>query len=139
MKKKVLAALCAGAMLCGMVSVPASAWETKYSKGDINMDGKIDGHDVMESLKEYTFYIVCRMDHYLTEEQIELADITPKESVSIYKDQLTGEMVERTTKVTLQESRLLLMYYTYGMTDETVRETDIVDWAREVAPRHFEK
>ena len=40
MKKKVFAALCAGAMLCGMVSMPVSAWETKYTKGDINMDGE---------------------------------------------------------------------------------------------------
>ena len=139
MKKKVLAALCAGAMLCGMVSAPVSAWETKYSKGDINMDGEIDGKDVMASLREYTYYFVSGLDHYLTDEQIELADITPKEETRSFLDYSTGETFERTTKVSLRECQLLLRYYTYGIVDETVRETDIVDWAREVVPQHFEK
>ena len=139
MKKKILAGLCAGALFCGMVSAPVSAWETKYSKGDINMDGKIDGHDVMDSLKEYTYYYLCRLDHYLTEEQIELADITPKKSFEIYKDSLTGEMVERESPIAPHDTRMLLVYYAYGIVDETVRETDIVDWAKEYYPHLFEE
>ena len=139
MKKKVFAALCAGAMLCGMVSMPVSAWETKYTKGDINMDGRIDGKDIMAALKEYTYYFVCGLDHYLTDEQLELADITPRESTHTIENPITGVSYERTTKVTIRECHLLLMYYTYGIVDETVREKDIVDWAWEVAPKAFEK
>ena len=139
MKKKVFAALCAGAMLCGMVSMPVSAWETKYTKGDVNMDGKIDARDFKLCLKEYTIYYVSRMDHFLTDEQLERADITPKESTCTFRDYKTGETRERTTKITIQECNLYLICYTYGLVDETVRETDIVDWAREYRPQHFEQ
>ena len=139
MKKKVLAALCAGAMLCGMVSVPASAWETKYSKGDVNMDGEIDGKDVRAAMTEYLYYAVSGMDHYLTDEQIELADILPDTTTIQYADRFEGTSQDTTSKITQRDILTLLQYYTYGIVDETVREKDIVDWAKEVKPQYFEK
>jgi hypothetical protein len=30
-----------------------------------------------------------------------------------------------------------MKYYTYGMVDETVREKDVVEWAREISPHLF--
>lgn len=52
---------------------------------------------------------------------------------------MTGETREITSKIILAECRLLLIYYTYGLVDETVRETDFVDWAREYRPQQFEQ
>ena len=139
MKKKVLAALCAGAMLCGMVSVPASAWETKYSKGDINMDGKIDGHDVTDALAEYTWCYVSGAGHYLTEDQIDLADTIPGGSTRQFKNYTTGTTEEVTSRISIRDCWLILAYYTYGMVDETVRDKDIVSFAKEIRPNWFEK
>ena len=139
MKKKVLAALCAGAMLCGMVSAPVSAWETKYSKGDVNMDGEIDGRDVTAALAEYTWTMLLGEGHYLTEEQIELADIRPGERTKEFINRAIGETYEITSRIDLRDAWLILAYYTYGMVDETVRDQDIVEFAKEIKPNWFEK
>ena len=69
----------------------------------------------------------------------ERADITPKESTRTFRNHMTGETREITSKIILAECRLLLIYYTYGLVDETVRETDFVDWAREYRPQQFEQ
>ncbi len=74
MKKKLFAAIAAGAMLCGMLTAPVSAAET-YQKGDVNMDGSVDVGDAQRILTEYMFFWVghgCS----LTSEQIELCTIT---------------------------------------------------------------
>ena len=74
MKKKLFAAIAAGAMLCGMLTAPVSAAET-YQKGDVNMDGIVDSADAQLILTEYMFFWVghgCS----LTSEQIELCTIT---------------------------------------------------------------
>ncbi|MBQ6042232.1 MAG: hypothetical protein IJL32_15840 [Oscillospiraceae bacterium] len=139
MKKKVFAALCAGAMLCGMVSMPVSAWETKYTKGDINMDGKIDGKDIMAGLKEFTYYYCGGMEHYLTEEQIERGDILPDSKTKMFVDCPEDNPREITTRITLIDVHLLQKYYTYAMVDPELREKDIVEWVKESNPQLWAK
>ena len=96
MKKKVLAALCAGAMLCGM-------------------------------------------EHYLTEDQIELADILPDTFTEVVTDTQTGTTQERVSRITARDTIMLLKYYTYAMVDEELKEKDIVDWIKEDNPQLWAK
>ncbi|MBQ6040725.1 MAG: hypothetical protein IJL32_08145 [Oscillospiraceae bacterium] len=135
MKKKVFAALCAGAMLCGMVSMPVSAWETKYTKGDVNMNGEIDLRDITELQKEYTYYSLCGMEHYLTEEQIERGDILPDTKTKMFVDRFGDNTHEITARISLVDVHLLLKYYTYAMVDPELREKDIVEWVKESNPQ----
>ena len=139
MKKKVFAALCAGAMLCGMVSAPVSAEETQYRKGDVNMNGEIDLRDCHEILIEYTYYTVSAMDHYLTDEQIELADVLPDTSTRTLVNRWTGTSREINSRITARDVILLLRYYTYAMVDPELREKDIVEWVKESNPQLWAK
>ena len=74
MKKKLFAAIAAGAMLCGMLTAPVSAAET-YQKGDVNMDGSVDVGDAQRILTEYVWFMLG-IGCTFTPEQIELCSIT---------------------------------------------------------------
>jgi len=139
MKKKVLAALCAGAMLCGMASAPVSAAETQYRKGDVNMNGEIDLRDCRDVLIEYTYYAVSAMDHYLTDEQIELADVLPDTTTILCAEYFVGTSHDTTSKITARDVSLLMRYYTYAMVDPELKEKDIVEWIKEYRPELWAK
>ena len=139
MKKKVLTARCAGVLFCGMVSAPVSAAETQYRKGDVNMNGEIDLRDCHAVLAEFTYYAVARLDHYLTDEQIELADILPDMFTEIVTDAQTGTTQERVSRITSRDALMLLKYYTYAMVDEELKEKDVVDWIKETNPQLWAK
>ena len=130
MKKKMLAALAASVMLCGVLSAPASA--AGYKKGDVNMDGKITALDAQLALIDYTEYLVAGMDHTLTEEQLELADVNEK---SYTTSEAFGS---RTSPVNVIDSMGILYYYTASIADESVKERDIVDYLKENLPLAFE-
>ena len=134
MKKKVFAALCAGALFCGMVSAPTSAAETQYCKGDVNMNGEIDLRDCRDVLIEYTYYTVSAMEHYLTDEQIELADVLPDTTTKTLVNRFTGTSREITSRITARDVSLLLRYYTYAMVDPELKEKGIVEWIKEYRP-----
>ncbi len=74
MKKKLFAAIAAGAMLCGMLTAPVSAAET-YKKGDVNMDGIVDVQDAQRVLIAYLEFLTGNGCTF-TPEQIELCSIT---------------------------------------------------------------
>ena len=74
MKKKLFAAIAAGAMLCGMLTAPVSAAET-YQKGDVNMDGVVDIADAQLIQQEYTDFL-CSNKYSFTPEQLQLSSIT---------------------------------------------------------------
>ena len=112
MKKKLFAAIAAGAMLCGMLTAPVSAAET-YKKGDINMDGIVDSADAQLVLQEYTMVMVAKHDKgILSTEQYALAQVTP--------ESLTANL--------LLNSYYILAYATECLADASVAEQDISDW-----------
>lgn len=82
MKKKLLAAIAAGAMLCGMLTAPVSAAET-YQKGDVNMDGVVDVTDAQLILMDYT-QVMSLMDGILTSEQREIGNVDEKTETKDY-------------------------------------------------------
>ena len=55
MKQKIFAALAASVMLCGVLTAPVSA-DSAYKKGDVNMDGVVDGFDAMLVLRDHVNY-----------------------------------------------------------------------------------
>lgn len=128
MKKKIFAALAASVMLCGVLTAPASA-EAKYKKGDVNMDGEISSDDAILALTEYTYYLVSGKHHYLTVEQIELADVDGK----------TETARSRTSKVSLDDCICILQYYTDCIADAELKETDILVWIQSRHPKLLEK
>ena len=101
MKKKLFAAIAAGAMLCGMLTAPVSAAET-YQKGDVNMDGVIDVEDAQLVLQEFTWAMVG-IDYGLTNEQLELASIVGK-TTKIYRS-------EKEIPIGLLDANVILLYY----------------------------
>ena len=101
MKKKLFAAIAAGAMLCGMLTAPVSAAET-YQKGDVNMDGVIDVEDAQLVLQEFTWAMVG-IDYGLTNEQLELASIVGK-TTEIYRS-------EKEIPIGLLDANVILLYY----------------------------
>ena len=129
MKKKLLAAIAASALLCGVLSAPASA--AGYKKGDVNMDGEITVEDAQLALKDYTEYLVAGNEHYLTDEQLELADINEK------GEETTEKTGTRYSPVTAVDAQGILFYYTDGLADASVKERDIVDYLREKYPHVF--
>ncbi|MBR6716899.1 MAG: hypothetical protein IKI77_00940 [Oscillospiraceae bacterium] len=130
MKKKMLAALAASVMLCGVLSAPASA--AAYKKGDINMDGEITAADAQLALIDYTEYLVAGMDHILTEEQLELGNIDGK-----FKE-TTDEMGTRISGVTAREAQAILYYYTACVADSGLKEVEIVDYLAEYYPNYVQ-
>ena len=75
MKKKILAALSAAAVLCGCLTAPVSAAEAKdYQLGDVNMDGRVDLTDAQITLIEYVEFNTYGT-HRFTDEQMKLADV----------------------------------------------------------------
>ena len=117
MKKRFFAALAASVMLCGVLTAPAAA-ETKYKKGDVNMDGMVSVDDMLPALIDYTEYLVARNAHTLTDEQIELADVNG----------LSETYRGRTTKVTVEDALAILIYYTESLADSKLKDTDIQTW-----------
>ena len=79
------------------------------------------------------------MEHYLTEDQIELGDILPDTKTKMYIDHFGDNTHEITARITLIDVRLLLQYYTYAMVDEELKEKDIVDWIKEDNPQLWAK
>ena len=112
MKKKLFAAIAAGAMLCGMLTAPVSAAET-YKKGDVNMDGVIDVEDAQLVLQEYAMVMVAKHDKgILSSEQYALAQVT--------SEPLTANL--------LWNAYFILAYATECLADASVAEQDISDW-----------
>ncbi len=73
MKKKMFAAMTAGALLCGMLTAPVSAAET-FQMGDVNMDGVVDVKDAQLIL--YDFAGLLNLDEgILTSQQRELGNV----------------------------------------------------------------
>ena len=128
MKKRFFAALAASVMLCGVLTAPAAA-ETKYKKGDVNMDGEVSVEDVMLALTDYTDYLLAYKPHVLTEEQIELADVNGKSG---------SERRGRESKVTVEDAHAILAYYTACVADAKLKDTDIVTWLRSTHPAWLE-
>ena len=101
MKKKLYAAIPAGAMLCGMLTAPVSAAET-YQKGDVNMDGFVDVEDAQLVLQEFTWAMVG-IDYGLTYEQLELASIAGN-TTQIFDS-------EKVIPIGLFDANVILLYY----------------------------
>lgn len=121
MKKKLFAAIAAGAMLCGMLTAPVSAAET-YQKGDINMDGIVDVKDVQLALEDYVELIVGNKG-FLTEEQRNLGNVNGETQISTIR----VSQKEYKLVVDIQDIQLILFYYTEHLTDESVTLDMILD------------
>ena len=113
MKRKMLAAIAASAVLFSVMTAAASA--AAYKKGDVDMDGKITAADAQLALIDYTEYLVAGNNHALPKEQLALADVcrttTAKES--------------GTPEITVHDAHAILVYYTESVADDAVREQDI--------------
>ena len=120
MKKKLLAAIAAGAMLCGMLTAPVSAAET-YQKGDVNMDGVVDVADAQLALVDYVEGL-CGRRSELTDEQRNLGNVTEKtEIISMPVSQTEFELV-----IGIIDAQLILRYYTEHLLDETLTMDDFL-------------
>lgn len=118
MKKKIFAALAAAAMLCSFLAAPASAAET-YKMGDVNMDGTVDLTDAMLVLEEYVLVVLTDYETgVLTEEQCKLATLAPK----------AVQKAPEEKSQYLYCANMILTYYTFGLIDPTVSETDPAEW-----------
>ena len=123
MKKKLFAALAAGTMLCGMLTAPVSAAETKYQTGDVNMNGVVDIEDAQLTLREYVMLVLTRhTEGVLTPEQRELALVIPQK----YWEQEKYITDDNTSLLLCAQT--ILSYYTVGLADSSVRETDLSVW-----------
>jgi len=123
MKKKLFAALAAGTMLCGMLTAPVSAAETKYQMGDVNMNGAVDIEDAQLTLREYVMLVLTRhTEGVLTPEQRELALVIPQK----YWEQEKYITDDNTSLLLCAQT--ILSYYTVGLADSSVRETDLSVW-----------
>ena len=120
MKKKLFAAIAAGAMFCGMLTAPVSAAET-YKKGDVNMDGIVDVKDAQRVLEDYVELITGNKG-FLTEEQRNLGNVNGETRISTLPTIPSVELV-----VDIQDAQLLLFYYTEHLTDESVTLDMILD------------
>ena len=123
MKKKLFAVLAAGTMLCGMLTAPVSAAETKYQTGDVNMNGAVDIEDAQLTLREYVMLVLTRhTEGVLTPEQRELALVIPQK----YWEQEKYITDDNTSLLLCAQT--ILSYYTVGLADSSVRETDLSVW-----------
>ena len=125
MKKKFFAALSAAVLLFGALTAPAAA-ETKYRKGDVNRDGEVSVEDAQLALKDYVEYLLGLNDHILDDEQQELADVTDIDNGDPEK------RYGRISKVTLDDAVYILQYYTACLSDENLKDTDILTWINNV-------
>ena len=116
MKKKLFAAIAAGAMLCGMLTAPVSAAET-YQKGDVNMDGIVDVQDAQRVLIAYLEFLAGNGCTF-TPEQIELCSIT-KSTTSDPR----GNMVA----FAVGDAQVILIYASYKMVQLPVPD-DVVEY-----------
>ena len=121
MKKKLFAAIAAGAMLCGMLTAPVSAAET-YQKGDVNMDGVVDVADAQLALLEYTFAIVG-VDYGLNSEQLELASITGS-MTKIFNS-------EQVIPIGVSDANVIFMYYVHKQVVDS-SAVDIVSYYNKI-------
>ncbi len=98
---KGFAALSAAVLLCSAGMIPAAAADTpQYQKGDVNMDGTVDVKDAVLVAESYCGWIVGK-DHFLTEEQMVLADVADTEPLFY---------LGRETNITIQDASDLLCY-----------------------------
>lgn len=118
MKKKLFAAITAGAMLCGMLTIPVSAAES-YQKGDVNMDGIVDVKDAQLALEDYVEGL-CGRRSELTDEQRNLGNVTGKTDIIIMPvSQTEFELV-----IDIIDAQLILRYYTEYLLDESLTMDD---------------
>ena len=111
MKKKLLAAIAAGAMLCGMLTAPVSAAET-YQKGDVNMDGIVDVADAQLVLVAYSDFIVGETDQTaFTPEQVELATITGNQAFTWSR--------KYQIPFSIEDAQIILLFYLNQMSENT--------------------
>ena len=109
MKKKLLAAIAAGAMLCGMLTAPVSAAET-YQKGDVNMDGIVDVADAQLVLVAYSDFIVGETDQTaFTPEQVELATITGNQAFTWSR--------KYQIPFSIEDAQIILLFYLNQMSE----------------------
>lgn len=102
MKKKLFAAITAGAMLCGMLTIPVSAAES-YQKGDVNMDGVVDVADAQLILDTYVLFFTCG-ECELTDAQIQLASITNRTT--------SDSSANNTIPLNISDAQVVLWYAT---------------------------
>lgn len=123
MKKKLFAALAAGMMLCGMLTAPVSAAETKYQTGDVNMNGIIDIEDAQIVLAAYVD-AYAGLSVRLTPEQMELASITKISTESVKGDSYPFCVLD---------AQVILNYATMKSTAKRPLPDDIVTFYQEYA------
>ncbi len=122
MKKKLLAAIAAGAMLCGMLTAPVSAAET-YQKGDVNMDGVVDIADAQLVLQEYCEIVVVQKNEgVLTEQQRGLATVFPRKYWKSFKFETENDAM-------MMSAQTILFYYVEGLINSEVKSKDVEVWA----------
>lgn len=122
MKKKLLAAIAASALLCGVLSAPVSAAE--YKKGDINMDGEITVEDAQLAAKDYVEYLLAGNSHILTDEQLILGNV----------DGVVDEFDTRKNPVSVSDAQIILCYYTDCLANSSISKLDITDYVKEYYP-----
>ena len=126
MKKKLLAAIAAGAMLCGMLTAPVSAAET-YQKGDVNMDGVVDVADAQLVVEAYVSYFSGK-GCILTEAQIQLASITSRTTTDVITNQ--------TISINVSDAQVILRYATDRITQLPVPD-DIESYYEQVIKKEM--
>ncbi len=119
MKKKLFAALAAGAMLCGMLTAPVSAAETKYQTGDVNMNGAVDIEDAQLALQFWCTSIAYKQGD-LTEEQQALGNVDGEVTT------IKWEKGQIDTPISMRDAQILLIYYTRRMTNQDLTIDDVL-------------
>ena len=119
MKKKLFAALAAGTMLCGMLTAPVSAAETKYQTGDVNMNGAVDIEDAQLALQFWCTSIAYKQGD-LTEEQQALGNVDGEVTT------IKWEKGQIDTPISMRDAQILLIYYTRRMTNQDLTIDDVL-------------
>ena len=129
MKKKLFAAIAAGAMLCGMLTAPVSAAET-YQKGDVNMDGSVDTADAQRVLTEYIGFLLgngCT----LTPEQIELCTIYKFTAAGTIYKFTTADPQGNTVPFSVADAQIIWLYSSDKIAQLPVPD-DVVEYYEQV-------
>ena len=129
MKKKLFAALAAGTMLCGMLTAPVSAAETKYQMGDVNMDGAVDTADAQLVLVDYTM-LICRKAGIFTDEQRVLGNVDGK------TEAIGNGTIE--IKASVNDAQFLLKYYVVRLIRSDAALEDVVGRSFEAEQAYLE-
>ncbi len=129
MKTKLFAALTAAALLCGVMTAPASA-EQKYQMGDVNMDGEVSIEDPFLILMEYVEHCVATKPHILTPEQLALADVDGLSYTTWWGEEAS---------VDVTDSQCLFRFYVYTVSDPDQKGTDVCAWVRANYPNMYEQ